>query len=39
MGKLRKSFHREVADRVIAEINKTLTNHPVDRMEEVIAGS
>lgn len=39
LGELRKHFHQEVAERVVAEIDKTLTNHPVDRIEKVIANT
>lgn len=36
LGDLRDKIHKEVADRVIAEIPKTLTNHPVDRIEALV---
>ncbi|MEA2936383.1 MAG: hypothetical protein QOD74_3029 [Variibacter sp.] len=37
LADLRQVFHRDVADRVIAEINKDLTNHPVDQIEKHLA--
>ncbi|MCI5038284.1 MAG: host attachment family protein [Donghicola eburneus] len=36
LGELRKEMHQEVSDKVIAEIPKTLTNHPIDKIEELI---
>ncbi|MGR3804947.1 host attachment family protein [Marinibacterium profundimaris] len=36
LGALRDDLHKEVADRVIAEIPKTLTNHPIDKIESII---
>lgn len=37
LGDLRKELHKEVRDRVIAEIDKTLTNHPVLKIEKLLA--
>ena len=37
LGELRKSLHKEVSDRVVGEIDKTLTNHPVDEIEELVS--
>jgi len=37
LGELRREIHKEVADRVVAEVPKTLTNHPVDQIETLIA--
>lgn len=37
LGELRGKMHKEVADRVIMEIPKTLTNHPLDKVEKLIA--
>jgi protein required for attachment to host cells len=39
LGDLRAKLHKEVADRVIAEIPKTLTNHPVDQIEALVAAA
>ena len=33
LGELRKTLHKEVASRVIAEVPKTLTNQPMDDIE------
>ncbi|WP_146587758.1 baeRF12 domain-containing protein [Puniceibacterium confluentis] len=33
LGELRSKLHKEVSDRVVAEIDKTLTNHPLDKIE------
>ena len=37
LGELRDTWHQEVANKVIAEIPKTLTNHPVDKIEKIVA--
>ncbi|MFV0359182.1 host attachment protein [Tropicimonas sp.] len=34
LGELRRRLHKEVADKVVAEIPKTLTNVPLDRIEK-----
>lgn len=39
LGDLRKHYHKEVERRLIGEIAKDLTNHPVDQIEKVIAES
>ena len=36
LGELRKEFHQEVSNRIIGEIDKDLTNHPVDQIEELV---
>lgn len=36
LGALRSSLHQEVAGRVVAEIAKDLTNHPVSKLETLI---
>ncbi len=36
LGELRKELHQEVTDKVIAEIPKTLTNHPINKIEELV---
>ena len=38
LGELRKHYHKEVADRLIGEVDKDLTGHPVDQIEKVLAG-
>jgi protein required for attachment to host cells len=37
LGNLRKAFHAEVIDRIVAEIPKELTSHPVAEIERLIA--
>ncbi len=37
LGALRSELHQEVSDKVIAEIPKTLTNHPVQEIEAALA--
>ena len=37
LGELRKTMHKEVADRVVAEIPKTLTGQPMDVLEKSVA--
>ncbi|MFP4273985.1 MAG: host attachment protein [Paracoccaceae bacterium] len=39
LGALRDKMHEEVAAKVVAEIHKDLTNHPLDRMEKILAES
>ncbi len=38
LGELRGKLHKEVADIVVAEIDKTLTNHPLDEVEKIVTG-
>ncbi|WP_127143513.1 host attachment protein [Pelagibacterium montanilacus] len=37
LGELRKELHSEVRTRVIGEVPKTLTNHPVDQIERILS--
>ncbi len=37
LGELRKELHQEVTERVIGEVPKTLTNHPVDKIEKLLS--
>jgi protein required for attachment to host cells len=37
LGSLRPALHKEVASRVVAEIPKDLTGHPVDQIERIVA--
>ena len=39
LGDLRGKLHNEVADRVVAEIPKTHTLHPVDQIEALVAAA
>lgn len=36
LGDMRNEMHKEVADRVVAEIAKTLTNHPIVRTDDLL---
>lgn len=36
LGNLRGSMHKEVTDRVVAELPLNLTNHPVDEIERLV---
>ena len=36
LGAVRRELHKEVSDRVIHQIAKDLTSHPVDRIEKLI---
>lgn len=37
LGTLRKAFHKEVTDRIVAEIPKELASHPVHEIERLLA--
>ncbi len=37
LGNLRTAFHAEVADRIVGEIPKELTSHPVSQIEKLVA--
>lgn len=36
LGELRKKLHREVSEKIVGEIPKTLTNHPVYDIEKLL---
>lgn len=36
LGVLRQDMHQEVTDKIVADIPKTLTNHPVDEIEKIV---
>lgn len=36
LGELRDELHQEVTDKIVGEIPKTLTNHPVDEIEKIV---
>lgn len=38
MGDLRKAFHKEVSEKVVAEVSKDLTNLPAHEIERILAG-
>lgn len=37
LGELRQELHQEVAQKVIGEVPKTLTNHPIDEIEKIVS--
>lgn len=37
LGSLRKAFHAEVLDRIVAEVTKELTSHPISEIGRLIA--
>ena len=36
LGELRSELHKEVSDKVVGEVPKTLTNHPVEEIEKLV---
>ncbi|WP_306152312.1 host attachment family protein [Roseovarius sp. MMSF_3281] len=36
LGQLRKTLHKEVEQRVVGELSKDLTNHPLDKVEKLL---
>ncbi|MGR3759700.1 host attachment family protein [Roseobacteraceae bacterium NS-SX3] len=36
LGALREKMHKEVRDLVVGEIDKNLTNHPLDEIEKIV---
>ena len=36
LGELRKHYHKEVSDRLAGELDKDLTGHPVDQIEQAL---
>jgi len=36
LGTLRQELHKEVTDKVVGEVPKLLTNHPLDRIEKIL---
>ncbi len=36
LGEIRDQWHQEVSNRIIAEIDKNVTNHPVDEIEAML---
>jgi protein required for attachment to host cells len=39
LGEIRKHYHKEVQDRLVGEIAKDLSNHPVAEIEKIIAAN
>jgi protein required for attachment to host cells len=37
LGALRDTMHGEVSAKVVAELHKDLTNHPLDKLEKILA--
>lgn len=37
LGQLRKAFHKEVSDKVSAEVPKELTSHPIHEIEKLLS--
>ena len=37
LGELRQELHLEVTQKVIGEVPKTLTNHPIDEIEKIVS--
>jgi protein required for attachment to host cells len=36
LGSLREELHKEVSDTIVGEVDKTLTNHPLDEIEKIV---
>ncbi|MET0370954.1 MAG: host attachment family protein [Sphingobium sp.] len=39
LGEMRKHYHKEVSSRLVGELAKDLTNHPVSEIERIISES
>jgi protein required for attachment to host cells len=39
LGEMRKHYHKEVSNRISAELAKDLTNHPVSEIEKILAAA
>ena len=39
LGELRKHYHKEVSQRLIGELDKDLTGHPIDQIEKALAAA
>ena len=39
LGEMRKHYHVEVEQRLIGEVDKELTGHPLDEIEKIIKAS
>jgi protein required for attachment to host cells len=37
LGELRQNWHKEVRDKIIGEIDKDLTNHPIEEIEKQLS--
>jgi protein required for attachment to host cells len=38
LGELRPLLHKEVTDKIVLEVNKTLINSPLDDIEKILSG-
>ncbi len=38
LGDIRKALHKEVSDKVVAEVSKDLTNMPAHEIEKILVG-
>lgn len=36
LGEMRHKLHKEVEERIVGEIPKTLTGHPIPNMEKIL---
>lgn len=39
LGTMREAMHQEVTDKIVGEVAKTLTNHPLTEIEEIVTDS
>lgn len=39
LGEMRRKLHKEVSDRIVGEVPKTLTNHPVYEIEKLLTAA
>lgn len=39
LGELRKHYHKEVSGRLVGELDKDLTGHPVDQIEKILSAA
>lgn len=37
LGEMRQEFHKEVSDKIVSEIPKTLTNHTISEIQSILA--
>ncbi|MDQ0999097.1 protein required for attachment to host cells [Phyllobacterium ifriqiyense] len=37
LGQMRQEFHKEVSDKIVSEIPKTLTNHSINDIQSILA--
>lgn len=39
LGELRKHYHKQVSERLIGEVDKDLTGHPIDQIETILTAA